>query len=53
MKNPPASLILLLAMALPALSIEAAEETRELLSAHETIARFEGLKDHRCLGMPS
>lgn len=27
------------------------EKTRELLSAHSTAARFEGLRDHRCLGM--
>jgi hypothetical protein len=30
-----------------------AGETRELLSAHETEATFEGLKDHKCMGRTS
>jgi hypothetical protein len=29
----------------------APKQTRELLSAHATVARFEGLRDHQCLGM--
>jgi hypothetical protein len=29
------------------------QEKRELLSAHDTIARFTGLKDHKCLGRTS
>jgi hypothetical protein len=29
------------------------QEKRELLSAHDTIARFTGLKDHRCMGRTS
>lgn len=28
-------------------------EKRELLSSHSTIARFDGLKDHRCMGLTS
>ncbi len=27
------------------------EKTRELLSAHSTVSRFEGVKDHQCLGL--
>ncbi|MBE2204437.1 MAG: hypothetical protein IAE94_08880 [Chthoniobacterales bacterium] len=27
------------------------QTSRELLSAHSTVARFDGLSDHRCLGM--
>jgi hypothetical protein len=29
------------------------QEKRELLSAHDTMARFAGLKDHKCLGRTS
>lgn len=31
----------------------APEKQRELLSAHETVARFTGLKDHQCMGRTS
>ena len=29
------------------------DKQRDLLSAHDTVARFEGLKDHRCMGRTS
>ena len=31
----------------------APEKQRELLSSHDTVARFTGLKDHKCLGRTS
>ena len=34
-------------------SVAAPEKQRELLSSHDTVARFTGLKDHKCMGRTS
>jgi hypothetical protein len=44
---------LLIAFVLVGFTFAAGEKQRELLSAHETVARFMGLKDHQCMGRTS
>ena len=68
MKTTPFAFLIALALTASAPAIDAAdkqaapksavaapapEKQRELLSSHDTVARFEGLTDHKCLGLTS